>query len=277
MIKTDLAKFAQKRFGQNFLKDKSYIEKIIQSMPNDKECVVEIGPGLGDLTKELVKTRQVIAFEVDKRLCKHITDTFKSEIKQKTLTLNCGDVLAFWKKEELLDNTYHLVANLPYYIATHIILKALRDIKCLSILVMVQKEVAQKFCAQEQTKEFSALGVLTNSVAKADICFEVPPQAFVPPPKVTSAVLSIKKEHSLEDEGFEKFLKIAFMQPRKKLISNLSKIALKDVTQKIFDELEIKSDARPHEISTKSYHRLYYKLKEYLDGEQPKRKQTKRR
>ncbi|MEJ2438032.1 MAG: rRNA adenine N-6-methyltransferase family protein [Sulfurovaceae bacterium] len=98
MIKTDLAKFAQKKFGQNFLKDQSYIEKIVQSMSNDDKKIVEIGPGLGDLTKELVKTKQVIAFEVDKRLCEHIAHTFEKEIKQKILTLKCGDVLASWEK-----------------------------------------------------------------------------------------------------------------------------------------------------------------------------------
>ncbi|MBN2767824.1 MAG: 16S rRNA (adenine(1518)-N(6)/adenine(1519)-N(6))-dimethyltransferase RsmA [Campylobacterales bacterium] len=264
MIKTDLAKFAQKKFGQNFLKDQSYIEKIIQSMPNDKNRVVEIGPGLGDLTKELVKTKRVIAFEVDKRLCEHIAKTFEHEIEKKILMLNCGDVLALWGDTNLLDEKYHLVANLPYYIATHIILKALRDTQCLSILVMVQKEVAQKFSAKTQTRDFSSLGVLTDSVAKAKICFEVPPQAFVPPPKVTSAVLLIEKSSSLSDTKFEEFLKFAFMQPRKKLISNLSKFAPKDVVLKVFDAFELKNDIRPHEMSTKSYHQLYYKLKEYL-------------
>jgi 16S rRNA (adenine1518-N6/adenine1519-N6)-dimethyltransferase len=272
MIKNDLAKFARKKFGQNFLKDQSYIDKIIQSMPNDDKKVVEIGPGLGDLTKELVKTKQVIAFEVDKRLCEHITKTFENEIEQKNLTLNCGDVLASWEEKSLLNEKYHLVANLPYYIATHIILKALRDINCLSILVMVQKEVAQKFSAKEQQKDFSALGVLTNSVANATICFEVPPHAFVPPPKITSAVLLIKKERSLNDTGLEEFLKFAFMQPRKKLFGNLSKLVPKDVMLKTFDELEIDNNKRPHEISTETYHQLYYKLKEYLDGKQPKQR-----
>jgi 16S rRNA (adenine1518-N6/adenine1519-N6)-dimethyltransferase len=272
MIKTDLAKFAQKKFGQNFLKDQSYIEKIVQSMSNDDKKIVEIGPGLGDLTKELVKTKQVIAFEVDKRLCEHIAHTFEKEIKQKILTLKCGDVLASWEEGNLLDEEYHLVANLPYYIATHIILKALRDTKCQSILVMVQKEVAQKFSAKVQQKDFSALGVLTSSVAKATICFEVPPHAFVPPPKITSAVLLIEKEHSLNNMRFEEFLRFAFVQPRKKLSNNLSKLAPKDVVLKVFDELEINSDKRPHEISTEIYHQLYYKLKEYIDGKQPEQR-----
>ncbi len=196
MIIENLAEFASKKFGQNFLKNDIYLHKIIQAMPNDDLRVAEIGPGLGDLTKELVKVRNVTAFEVDKRLCEHLKTEFEAPMQNGSFELRCGDVLERWESGSLLDEPYHLVANLPYYIATNIILKAFKDEQCQSILVMVQKEVAVKFAACVKQKEFSALSVLASSIGKATLCFEVEPEAFVPPPNVTSAVLLIEKNRS---------------------------------------------------------------------------------
>jgi len=268
MIIENLAEFASKKFGQNFLKNDTYLHKIIQAMPNDDLKVAEIGPGLGDLTKELLGVRNVTAFEVDKRLCEHLTSEFKDSIHKGNFELRCGDVLERWEEGCLLDEPYHLVANLPYYIATNIILKALKDEHCQSILVMVQKEVAVKFSAQTCQKEFSSLSVLAQSVGKATLCFEVPPEAFVPPPNVTSAVLLIEKNQSRDDEKFERFLKIAFAQPRKKLSKNLSTAFSKDSINQLFCTLELDSNVRPHEAATSIYHHIYNELKDKLDGKQ---------
>ncbi|MEN8727513.1 MAG: rRNA adenine N-6-methyltransferase family protein, partial [Sulfurovum sp.] len=90
MIIENLAEFASKKFGQNFLKNDIYLHKIIQAMPNDDLKVAEIGPGLGDLTKELVKVRNVTAFEVDKRLCEHLSSEFKEPIHEGRFELLCG-------------------------------------------------------------------------------------------------------------------------------------------------------------------------------------------
>ena len=273
MIIDNLAEFASKKFGQNFLKNDIYLHKIIQAMPKDDLKVAEIGPGLGDLTKELVKARNVTAFEVDKRLCEHLTTEFEGSISQGRFELRCGDVLERWEEGSLLDEPYHLVANLPYYIATNIILKAFKDEHCRSILVMVQKEVAVKFSAQTGEKAFSALSVLAQSVGRATLCFEVEPEAFVPPPKVTSAVLLIEKDRTLDDEQFEAFLKIAFAQPRKKLLKNLSAAFSKEYVAQTFAKLGLDPNLRPHEAGTSTYHLLYNELKDKLDGNQ----QTKRR
>ena len=268
MIIENLAEFASKKFGQNFLKNDIYLHKIIQAMPNDDLKVAEIGPGLGDLTKELVKVRNVTAFEVDKRLCEHLTTEFEEPIKNGNFELRCGDVLERWESGSLLDEPYHLVANLPYYIATNIILKAFKDEHCQSILVMVQKEVAVKFAASVKQKEFSALSVLASSVGKATLCFEVEPEAFVPPPNVTSAVLLIEKNKSLDDKKFEAFLKIAFAQPRKKLSKNLMASFSKDIVNQLFEKLGIDPNLRPHEAETSIYHHIYNELKDNLDGKQ---------
>jgi 16S rRNA (adenine1518-N6/adenine1519-N6)-dimethyltransferase len=273
----DAAEIASKRFGQNFLKDHRYVDQIIQAMPDDDLPVVEIGPGLGDLTSALIRVRSVTAFEVDKRLCEHLHDEFGSEIDSERLRLVCGDALEHWEQKGLMDEPYHLVANLPYYIATHLILKALHDPMCQSILVMVQKEVALKFAAQSGERDFSSLSVLAASAGEAWLRFEVPPEAFVPPPKVTSAVLSIRKERTLEDAGFERFLKIAFAQPRKKLSKNLERAFAKETIRSAFETLELDGLARPHEATTTIYHHLYTTLKKDFKDGQEQSKSTKRK
>jgi len=256
----DLENFADKRFGQNFLKSDYYKQKIIQSMPNDGLPVVEIGPGLGDLTRELIKAKDVIAFEVDKRLCEHLNSEFEDSIRQGVFELRCGDVLERWEQTSLVDKEYNLIANLPYYISTTIILKALKDPNCKSILVMVQKEVALKFAAMPKQREFSALSVLAANVGEARICFDVDPEAFVPVPKVISSVLLIEKTTSQDDKDFEDFLKVAFRQPRKKLLNNLAGKFSKDSVQKAFKELDLDANTRPHEASTSTYNKLFKTL-----------------
>ena len=271
MIESDLAQFATKRFGQNFLKSDVIIQQIIQAMPDGDLKVAEIGPGLGDLTKELVRARNVTAFEVDKRLCEHLKNTFETSLKNGDLELKCGDVLEHWGEGSLLNEPYHLVANLPYYIATNIVLKALKDPNCQSILVMIQKEVAVKFSAVPGQKEFSALSVLAETAGKATLCFEVGSEAFVPPPKVTSAVLLIEKDHTEDSESFEALLRVAFQQPRKKLSKNLMAAFPKDKIENLFDRLDLDPNLRPHEAETYIYHHLYNELKkDILDGQQSK-------
>ena len=270
----NLSEFANKRYGQNFLKNDAIIKQIIQSIPNDNLRVAEIGPGLGDLTKELIAARNVTAFEVDKRLCEHLQGTFKEAIHTATLTINCGDVLERWETSSLLNENYHLVANLPYYIATNIILKALKDEHCQSVLVMVQKEVAEKFSAIPGEKAFSGLSVLTQTVGYGELLFDVGAENFVPPPKVTSSILLIRKNRSEDDQGFESFLKVAFRQPRKKLSKNLTAHYDKDKVEVALKALEVSLTIRPHEAETSMYHHLYNELnKDNIDG----REETNRR
>ncbi len=250
---------AKKKFGQNFLQDQEVLRKIVEAMPKNDNKIVEIGPGLGDLTKFLVDVKSVEAFEVDTDLCKLLQSKFREEINTKRLHINCGDVLEAWQSE-LVDEPYDLVANLPYYIATNIILKALADPMCKNILVMVQLEVAEKFCASEGEKVFGSLGVITQSVGEAHIVVKVPPTAFDPQPKVDSAVFLIQKHSDRSDREFEELLRVAFSQPRKTLMKNLSAKYEKQKLQEAFNELELLSTIRPHQVSTKDYHQLYKKI-----------------
>ena len=258
---------AKKKYGQNFLKDQSVLQKIVESMPKNENKIVEIGPGLGDLTKFLVDVKSVEAFEVDTDLCKLLQSEFKKEIDTKRLHLHCGDVLQAWKST-LVDEPYDLVANLPYYIATNIILKALADPMCKNILVMVQLEVAEKFCADVGQKVFGSLGIITQSVGSSHIVVKVPPTAFEPAPKIDSAVFLITKNKDRSDEDFEDLLRVAFSQPRKTLMKNLSSKFEKSELLAFFEELDLTQTVRPHEVSTTDYHQLYKKINNNrsLDG-----------
>jgi 16S rRNA (adenine1518-N6/adenine1519-N6)-dimethyltransferase len=267
---SNAAKIADKKFGQNFLKDSSILNKIIEAMPKDGLPIVEIGPGLGDLTRQLLSVGQVRAYEVDKRLCQYLKDEFKEPLNSGNLELVCKDILK--QKSSLFEQEYALVANLPYYIATKIILNALRDSNCKRLLVMVQKEVALKFSAKSKDKNFGSLAILAQSVANVELLFDVPPEAFEPQPKVTSAILYIEKLSSLEDLAFEEFLKVAIKQPRKTLIKNLSTKYDKNILSSIFKKLNIKSTARAHELELSVYHHLYQELKKDTIDEHRKSK-----
>lgn len=267
---------AKKKFGQNFLKDESILDKIIQSKPKDARTVAEIGPGLGDLTQKLLITcEKVVAFEIDLELCGVLRKKFSDELHAEQLTLECADVLDAWSESSLLDEEYHLVANLPYYVATNIILRALADSKCRSILVMVQKEVAVKFASKVEDKEFSGLAILASSIAKAEVLFDVGAECFDPSPKVTSAVLRLTKSNEFVKDGdseglfdshkefkeFQTFLKVAFTAPRKTLYKNLQQKASKESILANFEDLELPQNIRPHQLPISKYHLLFKNLK----------------
>lgn len=252
---------AKKKFGQNFLKDGYFLRQIVQAIPNISSQLIEIGIGLGDLTDELLKIHNLIAYEVDEDLCSLLIKRHSRLLETQKLKLVLCDVL------ELKDSTgwlhpepYFLVSNLPYYIATLIVLKLLRDEKCEGFVVMTQKEVAEKFCARVGEKEFCALSVIAQSVGEIEFLFEVPASAFEPAPKVTSAVFRmIKKPNHPRVEEIEKLetlLKIAFSAPRKKLAKNLVKFYSKQEIEEIFSKLGLQENLRPHEVDTTLYHQI---------------------
>ncbi|MBF7068505.1 16S rRNA (adenine(1518)-N(6)/adenine(1519)-N(6))-dimethyltransferase RsmA [Campylobacter volucris] len=265
---------AKKHFGQNFLCDKSVIMKITQAIPKDTTNIVEIGPGLGDLTQELLKIPQVQlrAYEIDKDLIPILNKKFQNEIQGGNFELIHQDASLAFENGNLSKEEYFLVANLPYYIATNLILQALEDRKCLGLIVMVQKEVAQKFCANFKESNFSALSILCELICKRNLLFEIKPESFNPPPKVTSAVMKLEKiatyEQKIENlEDFKAFLRICFQNPRKQLISNFKD--KKGEILEIFNTLKIVPTSRAHEISVDQYLKIFKYLKDnYERGKQ---------
>ncbi len=252
---------AKQHFGQNFLKDESVLTQIIQSIPKLQNTleVIEIGAGLGDLTNKLLSLGSITTYEVDKELVPYLKERFKQALSMRALQLEVGDILQIWEKENLREKPYFLISNLPYYIATPLIIKAIKDSMCRGFLVMAQKEVALKFCADTGESDFSALSVLARSIGEAKLLFDVSPQSFNPPPKVTSSVfLLTKTKYEEKDflEKLEKLLKIAFNMPRKTLFNNLAKSYEKAKILECLQKLGIGINKRPHEIDTFFYHQL---------------------
>jgi 16S rRNA (adenine1518-N6/adenine1519-N6)-dimethyltransferase len=278
---------AKKKFGQNFLKDTSVLHKIIQSMPRNDRKLIEIGPGLGDLTQKLLEVKPLTAYEVDDELSIYLKDKFSNEIDEGKFTLVQGDVLEKFKEGSLAEEPYDMVANLPYYIATTIILEALKDPLCKSLVVMIQKEVAVKFAAPHKTKEFTSLAILAGSIGRAKILFDVLPESFEPQPKVTSSILKIEKDKefikskyegifdSKEDlKMFERYLRYSFTAPRKTWLKNISQWIDKKYANELIEKYEFPLTIRPHEISVLSHHLIFKDIKENKDGREKTRGTT---
>ncbi|HOI83240.1 MAG TPA: 16S rRNA (adenine(1518)-N(6)/adenine(1519)-N(6))-dimethyltransferase RsmA [Campylobacterales bacterium] len=259
---------AKKKFGQNFLKDDFYLDQIIQSMPDNNNKVLEIGPGLGDLTGKLLAKKAVVAVEVDTDLISNLESKFKDQMDNGRFLLLHADILTIWDEALSSSPKIDIVANLPYYIATNIVLRAIRDERIENIIVMVQKEVAEKFCATPKSSDFGAISVICDCICQRGIVCELPPSAFEPAPKVFSAVLKLVKrdkpliKKDLFDE-FEFFLKHAFSAPRKTLLKNLSNAYLKERLVAVFEKLEISLNIRPHELTTEIFASLFTDIKSF--------------
>lgn len=220
--------------------------------------IIEIGPGLGDLSVKILDNFSLIAYEIDDRLCGYLESRFSKD----RFRLYNKDVLSikFNKNAQgeniwLHDKPYILVSNLPYYIATRIILNALEDRMCRGMIVMTQKEVAYKFCAKALDSNFCAISVITQSVSeKIELISIVPPDSFEPTPKVESAVFSIKKNDSVLETSFQNLIRQAFASPRKKISKNLSHISN---INEILETLGIEKTARAHQITTSQYHQIF--------------------
>ena len=275
---------AKKHFGQNFLQDKATLDKIIQAIPKDVANVVEIGPGLGDLTFRLLQIYKTTSFEIDCELFQILKVKFANEIQNGQLKLFCKDALEQWQQEcGLSSENYFLVANLPYYVATKMILNAIDDEKCLGLIVMIQKEVALKFSAKSKDKEFSALSILASLQGRCELLFDVDAKLFNPPPKVTSSVIRLQKTEKIfgkdgifkdakQYEAFKAFLRAAFASPRKTLLKNLSTNFDKKALEEIFEDLGLAQNLRPHELDVDSYLKVFERLKE--DNERQKRRES---
>ena len=183
----------KKSLGQNFLKDKNIINKISESInPSQKDLIVEIGPGAGALTKELIKKDcDVICFEIDERL-RSILD----EIKNSKTNIIFNDFLKVDLKDYIKPNYERIffVGNLPYYITTAIINKIVEESDPYEITIMIQKEVANRFRANPNTKEYNSLSVfLQYNFDIVKVC-DVSKNCFEPIPKVDSMVIKLKKK-----------------------------------------------------------------------------------
>ena len=250
----------KKSLGQNFLINKTILKKISSLKDFKNQEVVEVGPGKGYLTEFLIKKKpsRLILIEKDRQLETVLTNLIKN--KSIKIKLIIEDALKI-SINKLSKNKIVLIGNLPYNVATTLILNWLRYIHSFeSIVVMVQKEVASRLSAKEKTKHYGRTSVLVQVVADVKIKFDVAPENFFPKPKVHSSVIEIipKEKIEFDYKKLDKLLKLSFMHKRKTLKNNLSKIS-SNIEEKIF-KCGIDPALRPEEISPNQFIKLSEEL-----------------
>ncbi len=260
---------ANKKLGQNFLIDDDVIDGIIDASDvNKNDLVIEIGPGLGTLTKRLLDNAgKVICIELDTRMIGILNDRFKfynnfEVINEDVLKVDLNKLINENKKEEL--KTAKIVANLPYYITTPIVMKLLEDkLDIESITVMVQKEVADRLVDVPGGKNSGAITYGVNYYTEPEKVIEVPNTAFIPAPEVNSSVikLNVLDKPSVEVENEEllfKIIKMAFMQKRKTLLNGLTngKLASKEEIEQMLLDLGFDLKVRGEKLSLEDFAKI---------------------
>lgn len=228
-----------KSLGQNFLIDDNIIDKIVGgSLAGQRDKVIEVGPGIGTLTRELAsRSEKVMVVEIDKKLIPILGDTLSdfdnvTIVNEDIMKADIKDLI----DKNLDGGPVKLVANLPYYITTPIIMRFLEeDINVTDIVVMVQKEVAERMNANPGKKDFGALSVAVQFYCDTEIVAKVPRHLFVPQPNVDSIVIALRvrpeRKYKVEDEDlFFKIVKASFGQRRKTLLNSLTSMGILDKT-----------------------------------------------
>ena len=262
---------ANKSLGQNFLISQEVVEKIVDCSQITKEdLVIEIGPGLGTLTKYLLeKAGKVICIELDTKMLQILKDRFSlydnfELINKDVLKVDLKNIIEKEKAEGKIKKV-KIVANLPYYITTPIIMKLLEEeLELESITVMIQKEVADRLIANPGQKNTGAITYSVYYYANSEDILEVPNSSFIPEPEVTSKVikLNIRNKKIVNPKDKEKMFKIiknAFTQKRKTLINSLSNTKIfenKKQGEEILKELDISKNARPEELTLEEFTKI---------------------
>lgn len=264
----DIVKYFEFKFnknlGQNFLIDENILKKIVDAAELDENStVIEIGPGIGTLTQEMAKRcKKVVAVEIDKNLIPILEETlgnFKNIkiIHSDALKVDFNKII----KEENLENV-KVVANLPYYVTTPIIAKLLNErVKISSMIIMIQKEVADRILAKPNTDEYGTLSLLCQYHCDIKKICKVSPNCFVPPPRVESMVIRLdirdqKRVEVLDEELFFNIIKSAFNMRRKTLSNSLKSIANEDILLKALEELSIDPKRRGETLSIEEFAKL---------------------
>lgn len=230
----------QKRFGQNFLIDTHVLEKIIREAHITKDDVVlEIGPGIGTMTQYLCESAsKVFAVEIDNTLIPILNDTLSEYdnvtiINEDILKVNINKLV----EEECGNRPIKVVANLPYYITTPIIMSLFEnDVNIDNITVMIQKEVAERIVSKPGTKDYGALTLAVNFYSTPEIVANVPPNCFMPRPNVSSAVIRMTKDVEpkvkvADKELLFKLIKASFLQRRKTLVNGIGNFKELNITK----------------------------------------------
>ncbi len=248
--------------GQHFLKDQNIARKIVDaiSFDGEEESILEIGPGTGVLTNFLLERsfKEVILIEIDRESIAFLKKNFEA----KNLKIVEGDFLQL-NIDDLSESDLSIIGNFPYNISSQIFFKILdHNTKIKEVVCMVQKEVGQRICASHGNKTYGILSVLLGAYYQSEMLFKVPPGVFIPPPKVDSAIIRLKRKVSIDldydEKLYKKIVKQGFQNRRKTLRNALKPILLPiELTQdKIFD-------LRAEQLSVEDYINLTKKIQNW--------------
>ena len=266
----------KKSFGQNFLTDTNILQKIVDTAEIDKKVnVIEIGPGIGALTEFSAESAaEVMALEIDDRLVPILADTLRdfdnvTVVNQDILKVDLAQYIAEFKNPDL---PIKVVANLPYYITTPILMHLIESgIPFSEFVVMMQKEVADRISAQPNTKAYGSLSIAVQYYMTAKVAFIVPRTVFVPAPNVDSAILKMVRRDqpavAVQDEKFFfKISKASFVHRRKTLWNNLTSCfgkseETKDKLTAALERADLSPSVRGEALSLEEFARLADALK----------------
>lgn len=259
-----------KSLGQNFLNDDEVVKKIVAAAEIDNETLVlEIGPGVGSMTKELAKSAAgVVAVEIDKYLIPALDENLREYINitiinKDIMKTDINSIISEFKDKYRAERV-KVVANLPYYITTPIIMKFLEEVNSVDGMVfMVQKEVAVRMVSVPGTKDYGALSVAVQFHSRPEIVFDVPPHCFIPQPEVHSTIirLEILNEPSvkvLDNNLYFKIVKASFGQRRKTLVNGLSNAGImsKEQIKQILAQMGLNENIRGEVLTVQQFGEL---------------------
>ena len=266
----------KKSFGQNFLTDTNILQKIVDTAEIDKKVnVIEIGPGIGALTEFLAESAaEVMAFEIDDRLVPILADTLRdfdnvTVVNQDILKVDLAQYIAEFKNPDL---PIKVVANLPYYITTPILMHLIESgIPFSEFVVMMQREVADRISAQPNTKSYGSLSIAVQYYMTAKVAFIVPRTVFVPAPNVDSAILKMVRRNQppvevQNEKFFFKVSKASFVHRRKTLWNNLTSYfgkseEIKAKLERSLEVIDLAPNVRGESLDLETFARLSDALK----------------
>lgn len=263
---------AKRSLGQNFIVDSNIIDRLVAHAKLDKDvAVIEIGPGLGALTQQLIESAgHVTSIEIDQNMIEILEQMF---FDKENFTLIHSDILDYDLEAliKVLDQDYSrvmIVANLPYYITSEILLKLFKlENKVDSVMLMVQREFAQRLTADKNTKEYRTLTVLSKTFYDSKIVMKISKHVFYPRPNVDSAIILMKSKNVDVNDSDElmKFVEMCFIQKRKTIYNNLKISLNEDLVLKILKASDIEASRRASDLDVKDFlkmYEVYYEEKE---------------
>ena len=258
--------FAKKKYGQNFINDPSNIESMCKGANLDKNThVIEVGPGLGALTEGLCQySKDVLAYDIDEDAIQILSQTLApynnvEVIHQDFLTVDLGSIVKKYEGEPL-----KIVANLPYYITSDLLEKIILNRQGISeVIVMVQKEVAKKFCSGRKDKNRQPIHVLLEKIAKVEYLFTVSQNVFLPKPNVDSAMMKItfNADYDCNEEALYTFFKQVFHNRRKTIVNNLKGVYTYEMINQALDRCGLSLITRAESLDEEQLENLYFTLK----------------